>query len=676
MPGKWYEKPMRIAALQCNFEKGRTLEVIDKWVESGFNTEQLFHPMAESYTAVYDPAVHGALLREYLAAAKRKGLRIILYQNVHIIQPSEEAKREIWAQRTTSGEYPKLYDTYYGCCVNSAWRDYFFGVIDQVGALDIDGIFLDGPVFYGKGCFCPSCRQRYREWYGGDLTETAERWDFYRRSLDVFLRESYRRFKARKPEALFYMNFGLMHPTASYYALPDALDYNDILGTEGGFMFYGPPQNAYLWRVSVASKTLEAVAPRRPRVVFMAADQKSWSWYPHTPVETQLCIASTVANGASIWYGLHGSTELLATPGGRAATSLLRRLAANECYFEGTASASRVAVLFSYDTERSYRTAAEASDLYGVGGEKSQFLGNATDAFNGVCDALARSSVPFDVVTDLDLSAGTLGRYECLILPTSACLRSSTLDAVRSFVRAGGNLVASFDTSLLDENGKPRADFGLADVLGVRSTGRFTAYQDFNYLSVCESHPLFDEVVVPRWPAPGVGVDVVALDGATVLARFHGAQPGRYTDPTPPEKPAIVWHRYGKGTSLYLAGTFAEMCHTFAPPEYRRLLRNAARLFSRAPVVLEGTLGNVELVARTQPGRLLVHLINYAGLPPRPFDAVAPQSGLRLRFPGGSGIRKVRAVFAGVDLALEQDGSDLVAKLPVLDVYELFTAER
>ncbi len=29
---QWFEKPMRIAALQCNFENGKTLEVIDKWI--------------------------------------------------------------------------------------------------------------------------------------------------------------------------------------------------------------------------------------------------------------------------------------------------------------------------------------------------------------------------------------------------------------------------------------------------------------------------------------------------------------------------------------------------------------------------------------------------------------------------------------------------------------------
>ena len=78
MDRKWYEKPLRIAALQCNYEEGRTLDVVDKWADAGFNAEQLFHPMAESYTAVYKSETHRGLLVKYLAKARRRGLRVWL----------------------------------------------------------------------------------------------------------------------------------------------------------------------------------------------------------------------------------------------------------------------------------------------------------------------------------------------------------------------------------------------------------------------------------------------------------------------------------------------------------------------------------------------------------------------------------------------------------------------
>ncbi len=674
MDRKWYEKPLRIAALQCNYEEGRTLDVVDKWADAGFNAEQLFHPMAESYTAVYKADAHRGLLVKYLAKARRRGLRVILYLNAHIIEPSNAGRREAWAQRDARGEYYRLYETYDACCVNSAWRDHVFEAIDRIGDLDVDGLFLDGPVVCGRGCFCPACRALFQKEFGEALSEESARLaEFSAGSVDRFMREAHRRFKARKPDGVFYMNFPLLHE--SCFSMPEALDYNDILGTEGGFMFYGPAQGAYLWKPSVNAKISEAAARGRPRVIFMAADQKPWSWYVHTPVETQLCIASSVANASSIWYGLHGSTALLDTPGGRAAAELMRQLARHEAIYEATQPASSVAVMHSFDTSRHYHSSRLASDFYGGIRQEHGAPGNYLDSLFGFCDALARSSIPFDAVTDLDASAAVLGRYDCIILPTCACLRDSAVEALRDYVRNGGNLIASLDTSLLAGSGQPRADFGLADVFGVSFEGRVTEYKDFNYFSACAASPLFEGIGIERIPAQHAGMDVRALEGAEVLARFHVPQAGRYTDPTPLDKPAAVLNRFGAGAALYLAGAFGEMLRRHALPEHRRMLVNAVRMLSGQVVTLEGALGNVEVVVRSQPGRLLVHLVNYAGVPPRPFEAVAPQAELRLALSPAIQCRGAKAVFSDVALTLFVEGGRTIVELPRLDLYEVIVLE-
>ena len=667
MDRKWHEKPLRIAALQCNYEEGRTLEVVEKWVDSGFNVEQLFHPMAESYSAVYNAARHRSLLVKYLNKAHRRGLRIILYLNVHIIEPSNADKRGLWAQRDAKGEYYRLYGTYDGCCVNSVWRDHIFEAIDRIGDLDVDGLFLDGPVICGNGCFCPACQSLFQKEFGEAMSEASARLsEFNSHSMDRFMREAYKRFKERKPESLFYMNFPLLHP--SYHSMPGALDYNDILGTEGGFMFYGPAQGACLWKPSVSAKISEATAPDRPRVIFMAADEKPWSWYIHTPVETQLCIASSVANASSIWYGLHGSSALLETPGGRAASALMRKLAKHEALFDATRSSARVAVMHSFDTANHYHSSHQASDFYGTARPGQGVPGNYLDSLFGFCDGLARSSIPFDAVTDLDASGATLA--------TCACLKDSVVEALREYVRKGGNLIASLDTSLLTDSGKARDDFGLADVFGVSFEGRVTEYMDFNYFSACGKPSVFEGIGIERIPAPRVGLDIRVGEGAQVLARFHTPQAGRYTDPTPQNKPAMVFNRFGSGSALYLAGAFGEMLHSYALPEHRRLLTNAVRMFSESVVTLEGALGNVEVVVRSQPGRQIVHLINYAGLPPRPFEAVASQTGLRLVLPPAIHCRGAKAVFADVALTLFVDHDRTIVELPRLDVYEIVVLEQ
>src|SRR5262249_28306701 len=59
-----------------------------------------------------------------------------------------------------------------------------------------------------------------------------------------------------------------------------------------------------------------------------------------------------------------------------------------------------------------------------------------------------------------------------LVLANAAALSDKQAEAVRQFVRAGGGLVATGETSLFDGLGRPRADFALADLLGVSYRGR------------------------------------------------------------------------------------------------------------------------------------------------------------------------------------------------------------
>ena len=52
-------------------------------------------------------------------------------------------------------------------------------------------------------------------------------------------------------------------------------------------------------------------------------------------------------------------------------------------------------------------------------------------------------------------------------MPNIAALSDAQCDQLRKFVESGGSLVATFETSLYDEEGKPRSNFGLTDLFGV-----------------------------------------------------------------------------------------------------------------------------------------------------------------------------------------------------------------
>ena len=79
--------------------------------------------------------------------------------------------------------------------------------------------------------------------------------------------------------------------------------------------------------------------------------------------------------------------------------------------------------------------------------------------------------LPLTLINDWNLNVTDLSRYKVLILPNAACLDARQVEAIDRFVRNGGGLVASLDTSLFDEFGTPRDDFALAGVLGVSYRG-------------------------------------------------------------------------------------------------------------------------------------------------------------------------------------------------------------
>ncbi len=69
------------------------------------------------------------------------------------------------------------------------------------------------------------------------------------------------------------------------------------------------------------------------------------------------------------------------------------------------------------------------------------------------------------------LDAAHLAPYKTLILPNIAALSDAQCDQLRAFVKNGGSLIATHETSLYDELGAPRKNFALADLFAVDFTG-------------------------------------------------------------------------------------------------------------------------------------------------------------------------------------------------------------
>jgi len=243
-------------------------------------------------------------------------------------------------------------------------------------------------------------------------------------------------------------------------------------------------------------------------------------------------------------------------------------------------------------------------------------------------------------------------------------------EAVRAFVRRGGGLIASHETSLHDETGRRRPDFGLEDVLGVTVRGR-RQLPDGASLKAAAGTPL----TIPVGGIP-IHEDVVAVvpDRQATVAAWISAPGGMR------KLPGAILSTFGKGCVVYFPGrqdaeyVFHEGLQHF-PALISSAVRNAAPDGSIPACIAEPT-AHVGLTCFDQPSRnrRILHLVAYNAAWKESFDRLPPIPDVRLRIgiPEGRRVAGVRAVRLDRELVPTLDGVlNATVTLPVLNEYEV-----
>ena len=676
---KWYERPLRIAALQCQSE-GDSKYVLETWDEWGFNTEQLLHASAKGYSGYYVED-RAQALSEYLALAKEKGIRIIFY-----IGPGAGSAEYIQAHPDCAQAGVDGNPVGGGPCMNSPYREQLLEMVRAVAQLQVDGIFLDGPVVRQGACYCPHCQAQFQEAYGSPLPTQEDvhdpLWhhfvDFRYDTIANLLRDAYAALKEIRPAALLYMNSqSFASGQASARDNRRLVPHQDILGAEGGFIFYVPPDEVPFWKPGATAKLIETQAGGKPTVVFVAADHKPWNRHLHTAAETKLLYADTIANGASVWYGLHSPIEDIRTLGGQAAKEMNAFHRAHEHYYERTRSVARVALIHSTPTLDYYRRETEQTDFTtGEQQQSDEILGNAAKSFGGFYEMLLRSHILFDVIDEEALLEPQMARYDTLILPNCACLRKHSVGAITDFVAAGGRLLASFDTSLYDEWVRRQADFGLAPVFGVRFGGDYHRFGNSSYITVRKGHPITQGMSQSLIPSPSYGLEVRETAGRAV-AFFRAPMLRQYRPLAEETTPAVVVNAFGKGQAVYVAANIGEHYNDYGIPAHIQLVSDATRWLSPPMLQVENAPQTLEVVLREQEhkGRYLLHLINFTGEMRRPFQNIIPCHDVQISLQPRHTIHTVRALAPGQDLSFRQEKGRLCFTVPRVDTYQVIVLE-
>jgi hypothetical protein len=138
--------------------------------------------------------------------------------------------------------------------------------------------------------------------------------------------------------------------------------------------------------------------------------------------------------------------------------------------------------------------------------------------------------------------------------------------------------------------------------------------------------------------------------------------------------PALVLNRDKGGAVVYLpslAGDFYARLHM---REYQALLASSVRWTRGGSPLLEAHCPptvQIELRRRTDPDRMLVHLVNNTGDMQRPISEIIPIRDIRVRLAATGHVRRVHTLSTCQDLPFQVRDGYIEFELPMLELYEV-----
>ena len=677
---KWYDKCMRIAALQCSQGEYtfRIPEIINK---AGFNVEQLLHVVGEGVMGLYDEARDSSNLDSYVKMSKELDTRIILYYNAHMMEKATFADNQTWAQRKKDGSTIIAYGSYLLTCVNTEWRNDFILRVEQALRHGIDGVFLDGPMYSGAACYCDDCKKLFLDEYkhGIDQASDIEINDFKVKSIVRFIKDVRDVISKKGEDIILYANSPVMSNNVTGCDVDKIYDYVDFIGTEAGFIFYTDPNQTSIWYGSKTAKYLENKANGKPYVVFADGAHKGWSRYMHNPDESRLLFASAVANGANVWYAINGPVTDADTPGVKAGYEFNKYLEKNEEYYSGTKRYADAALVWSKNTIRSFPddvTKTDFTDEVKRGGQHE--AGSFLKEFEGFNDIMYRAHVQFDIIDEKNIRDDDLNKFKVIVLPNVSCLSREESSRIKEFVQNGGTILATMATAFYDENGIKQDMPLLADVFGIEETGETVLYKDgCSYLQIKKNDWLGKGLQSEMTAGFSKSASCTFNKNAEILASMHIPMEGRYDRVPDVTYPSIANIKYGKGRCIYISGNLGETYANSGVTDIKEMLKNILSEVIDSDITVENAYETIEVQLREQQqnGRKLIHIVNYTGQMRRPIHGIIPCYGIKIRLAVNKKVKRVHALYIGLDLNFREFDNSIEFVIPSVREYECLVVE-
>ncbi|HUA62052.1 MAG TPA: beta-galactosidase trimerization domain-containing protein [Verrucomicrobiae bacterium] len=615
---------------------------------------------------------------DLVAGCRKLDMVVIARTDPHAAHPAMAQAHPDWIAVDAEGN-PRRHGSMPGWWLTCALGPYNFDFMTQVTKeivqrYKVDSIFSNR--WSGSGmCYCQHCRENFKAASGYDLPRSNDPHDPVRMAhTDWRARRLFELWdlwdgEIRKinPGARFIPNTGggaLSELDMKRIGEKSATLCADRQARSGLTPLWAAGRNAKEYRSTMGNKAIAGM--------FSVGVEEAYRWKDsvQSPAEIRMWVLDSVANGMRPWF-----IKFAATLRDHRWLPVVEKVFdwhfRNERYLRNQAPMARAALVYSQQTARFY------------GG--AQARQKVEDHTLGYYHALVEARIPFEMAHDGLLDAGQTSGFKALILPNLAALSDQQCRQIREFVERGGGIVATHETSLYDERGVRRADFGLAELFGASYDGAIDPRMQNSYLRLEAEgkarHPLLAGLEDAERIINGISRVHTRTTAAypnppLTLIPSYPDLPMEEVYPRTPKTdiPEVFVRDVGKGRVVYFPWDIDRTFWEVLAPDHAKLLRNAVEwALNEAPVVSVTGPGTLDVTVWRQKDSMTVHLVNLTNpmLMKGPVRELipAPAQKVAVRLPAGMHAKKVQLLGAGQAARAQESNGVLTVTVPsVLDL--------
>ena len=609
----------------------------------------------------------------YLVRGCRKmNMAVIARTDPHATWNSVRQAHPDWIAVTSNGEArrhwsnPELWVT---CALGPYNFDFMTQVHEEIVTLyQVDGIFSNRWAGHGT-CYCEHCVRNFESFSQMTLPRTSNRQDpVYRKYMQ------WRIDRLRELWFRWDRTIRAVKSTSRY--IPNGFPDKIVTGALSDIFFTDHQARSGVippWSNGKRAKELRATMGMKPLGgIFSIGLEEPYRWKDsvQSEAEVRIWVAEGTANNMRPWFVKFSGT-IYDRRWLKVVENIYDWHHRQERYLRNVASLARVAIVYSEQSDRYY------------GGQPWQEQASAHGL--GMYHALIEARIPFEMVNDRLLEAEHINRYKLLILPNIAALSEAQCELLRRYVRQGGSLVATFETSLYDEQAMRRKNFGLVDLFGVSFNGRVEGPMKNSYLRLKPDaetgryHPVLEGLQDAYRIVNGIWRVQITPEAdfpsPVTLIPSYPDLPMEHVYPRTPETNTreLYVRQLGDSRIAYIPWDIDRTFWKIMNVDHGKLLRNIINWAANEepPVRVTGP-GILDVTVWRQAESMTVHLVNLTNPmmmkgPFREFIPVTDQH-VQIRIPNDEKVRKVHLLVGDKTPPYEIDSKTIRLTVPsILD---------